>query len=69
MKLSLHATWVNLINASGRDAEQSVFHFHLHLVPRSEHDDLKMNDWWETKVLELSTDELKKIADEIKQAI
>jgi len=28
-----------------------------------------MNDWWETKVLELSTDELKKIADEIKQAI
>jgi len=34
MKTSLGATGVNLINASGRDAEQSVFHFHLHLVPR-----------------------------------
>lgn len=28
------ATGVNLLHASGKDAQQSVFHFHLHVVPR-----------------------------------
>ena len=30
---SLQAEGVNLVNASGIAAEQSVFHFHLHIVP------------------------------------
>ena len=33
-----NATGVNLLNASGIDAEQSVFHFHLHIVPRRPND-------------------------------
>jgi histidine triad (HIT) family protein len=32
------ATGVNLLNASGVDAEQSVFHFHFHLLPRFAND-------------------------------
>jgi histidine triad (HIT) family protein len=28
------ATGVNLLHASGRDAQQSVLHFHIHLLPR-----------------------------------
>lgn len=27
------ATGINVLHASGKDAQQSVFHFHLHIVP------------------------------------
>lgn len=38
---------VNLLHASGKNAQQSVFHFHLHLVPRKEGDGLNL--WFEGK--------------------
>jgi histidine triad (HIT) family protein len=37
---SLGATGFNLLHASGRDAQQSVPHFHLHLLPRFKGDGL-----------------------------
>jgi histidine triad (HIT) family protein len=33
-KERLGATGVNVLNCSGRDAWQTVFHFHLHVIPR-----------------------------------
>jgi len=39
----LGASGVNLLHASGKSAQQSVFHFHLHLIPRFENDGL--NTW------------------------
>ena len=33
---------VNVLNASGASAEQSVFHLHFHIVPRKKGDGLKM---------------------------
>lgn len=33
---------VNLINCCGKDAEQSVFHFHIHIIPRKENDNMKI---------------------------
>lgn len=33
---------VNLINCCGEDAEQSVFHFHMHILPRSKEDGIKV---------------------------
>jgi histidine triad (HIT) family protein len=69
VKQSLDATGVNLIHASGKDAEQSVWHFHLHLVPRHPNDWLKMNDRRETKVQKFTFDELKNIAEKIQQTI
>ncbi|MBU5946770.1 HIT family protein [Streptomyces sp. PAM3C] len=33
---------MNLITSRGRDATQSVFHLHLHLVPRAENDGLAL---------------------------
>jgi histidine triad (HIT) family protein len=36
------ATGVNLLNASGKDAQQSVFHFHMHIVPRYKDDGMDL---------------------------
>ena len=37
-----HATGINLLHASGKDAQQSVPHFHFHIVPRYPDDDLDL---------------------------
>lgn len=36
-------TGVNIMNASGKDAQQSVFHLHFHIIPRKAEDGL---DTW-----------------------
>jgi histidine triad (HIT) family protein len=38
----LHADGVNLINSCGREAWQTVFHFHLHVIPRYTGDPLRL---------------------------
>ena len=35
---------INLLNSNGKEAQQSVFHFHMHLVPRQKND--KLNLWF-----------------------
>ena len=42
MKEVLATDGVNLINACGAAAWQTVFHFHIHVVPRYEDDPLKL---------------------------
>ena len=42
MKEVLDADGINLINACGAAAWQTVFHFHIHGVPRYEDDPLKL---------------------------
>jgi histidine triad (HIT) family protein len=39
---ALGADGINLLNFSGRVAWQSVFHFHLHVIPRYEDDPLRL---------------------------
>ena len=36
------ATGINLLHATGKDAQPSVFHFHLHVVPRYPKDGLDL---------------------------
>ncbi len=38
----LGADGVNLLNACGATAWQTVFHFHIHVIPRYEHDPLRL---------------------------
>jgi histidine triad (HIT) family protein len=38
----LGASGVNLLNSCGRDAWQTVFHFHLHVIPRYPNDPLRL---------------------------
>jgi histidine triad (HIT) family protein len=42
------ATGINLLQANGKDAQQSVFHFHLHIVPRFRDDGLDL--WFRNKL-------------------
>lgn len=42
MKDVLEADGINLINACGAAAWQTVFHFHIHVVPRYDDDPLKL---------------------------
>ena len=38
----LHADGVNLLNSCGRAAWQTVFHFHVHVIPRYQGDPLRL---------------------------
>ena len=42
LKERLGASGVNILNANGRSAQQSVFHLHFHVVPRFEGDGLNL---------------------------
>jgi histidine triad (HIT) family protein len=42
IEAALHPAGFNVINACGAAAWQTVFHFHLHVVPRYEDDPLKL---------------------------
>ena len=42
VKEKLGATGVNIVNASGKDAEQTVFHIHFHVIPRYTNDGVKV---------------------------
>ena len=59
MKDVLGADGINLINACGAAAWQTVFHFHIHVVPRYEDDPLKL-PWVPAPG---DSDEIAKVAD------
>jgi histidine triad (HIT) family protein len=59
----LQASGVNLWHASGVTAWQSVFHFHIHVVPRYTTTDLT-EPWTE---VELPLESLRDLADQIRQ--
>jgi histidine triad (HIT) family protein len=42
MRTALEPAGINLIQANGRAAFQTVFHFHMHVVPRYAGDGIKM---------------------------
>ncbi len=65
IKDNLGATGVNLINSSGKSAEQTVFHFHLHVVPR--YDDgrvMKIIENFQSEKANIN--DLQKLAERIK---
>lgn len=41
-KEKLRADGFNIVNASGKEAQQSVFHLHFHIVPRYKNDGLDL---------------------------
>lgn len=57
-KTQIGASGINLLHASGTSAQQSVLHFHLHLIPRFDNDGL--NTWPEFSTLSFDKDEMVK---------
>ncbi len=52
---------INIVQANGPGAKQSVFHFHVHVIPRTMEDGLTMN--WELAPGDM--DEIGKLAEKI----
>jgi histidine triad (HIT) family protein len=62
MRERLGADGINLLNSTGQAAWQTVFHLHVHVIPRYEGDPLQLPG----KPQEVEQDELAKIADELR---
>ncbi|SFL18350.1 histidine triad (HIT) family protein [Lachnospiraceae bacterium KH1T2] len=62
MTEKLHADGFNLVQNNGECAGQSVFHFHLHLIPRYKNDGQHI--LW--KPTEPTDEELKKVLEDLK---
>jgi histidine triad (HIT) family protein len=61
--LNLDATGLNLVQNNGQSAGQTVFHFHLHMIPRYDGDGVrvgwtpgKLTDEDKEEILSLFTD-------------
>jgi histidine triad (HIT) family protein len=61
-KEALGADGINLLNSCGQAAWQTVFHFHIHVIPRYEDDPLRL-PWIPG---EGDMDEIKKTAEELR---
>lgn len=64
---TLKVDGINIISNAGESAGQSIFHFHLHLVPRKTNDGLYLN--FPHRQSHSSTLQLQSIADQIKQGL
>lgn len=53
---------VNVIQNNGQAAGQTVFHFHIHMIPRFENDGVR-HEWIQ---IEVSDDEQKEVCDKLK---
>lgn len=59
---ALSPVGLNLVQANGPGAGQSVAHFHMHVIPRNRDDELKLN--WSAKSSDPQT--IAEIADKIR---
>jgi histidine triad (HIT) family protein len=59
---TLHCDGINLLNSAEPAAWQTVFHFHVHVIPRYEDDPLQLPG----KPMDVDQDELAQIAAEIR---
>jgi histidine triad (HIT) family protein len=62
MKERLDADGINLLNACGAAAWQTVFHFHVHVIPRYEDDPLQLP----TRPQEADKEDLAAVAGELR---
>lgn len=65
MKKQFNFQGMNVLQNNGKVAGQTVFHFHLHLIPRYEEDGVKIK--WNSS--EANTEELKELRDTIQAGL
>lgn len=65
MMKGLNCDGINIVQNNNPAAGQTVFHLHIHVIPRFEGD--KVGNLW--KPQEVTTDELKEAAEQIKKGL
>lgn len=68
IKEQFNPVGLNILNNNGEFAGQSVFHYHLHLIPRYDEND-GLGVVWETNNEKYSADDLQQIAQKIAESI
>ena len=58
-KEKLNVDGVNIVNASGAQAQQSVFHLHYHVIPRYNNDNLNL--WFHGKLKKIGSEKIKEL--------
>lgn len=66
IKDTLHADGIRLSQSNGKIAGQEIMHFHLHIIPRYESDNIPINPTATLNLPQADFGELKKLAEEIK---
>ena len=67
IKKAFNPDGLNLLNNNGEIAGQSVFHFHVHLIPRYDHNDVQMH--FTNHMNDLDSEEYKNRANQITSAL
>ncbi len=67
LKKAFNPEGINILSNNGEASGQTVFHFHLHLIPRYEKDDIKFS--MKNHMSDLSLDDYKERARLIKAAL
>ncbi len=67
LKKAFNPEGINILSNNGEASGQTVFHFHLHLIPRYEKDDVKFS--MKNHMSDLSLDDYKERARLIKAAL
>lgn len=69
LKAEFNPIGMNLLQNNGAPAGQSVFHFHLHFIPRYDESDGFDLALWEPKVSEYTPERIKEIAASIQKQL
>lgn len=62
---NLGADGINIINSTGRSAGQTIFHFHVHVIPRFSGKSIGFQEWWFSRAGHWERQELDKMANKI----
>lgn len=68
LKETFQPVGMNLLNNNGARAGQSVFHFHLHFIPRYDETD-GFGAKWVTKEKQYSSEKIQELAEQVKQTL
>lgn len=68
IKETFQPTGLNLLQNNGSFAGQSVFHFHLHLIPRYDETD-GFDGVWQPQIETLTPDVIQGLAQEVRQKL